>query len=765
MSMIILKPSSEHDAYSEAAEVFKKMYKSTVGKALTVTENDDGASDLVIIGSDAVNDFLMNEMFEGRISLNLGIRYGTDDYCIKSCQSEGRNFLILAGGRGRSTLYAVYDFFERFAGCHYFWDGDVIPHSDSLCTDNINIVESPRFEYRGLRYFAHRGLKRFQAEHWSFDDWKQEIDWMVKKRLNFFMLRIGMDDVWQRAFPDVVSYPDEFQNIEGYKDYDDRSDFWTLKYRGELRERVLDYARLLDLDYPVDCGTMTHWYSRTPQEFLEKVKPTLLVDNHYGHNSDTGKVWDFRIKENIDNYMRLTETMVENYEKRCDMFHTIGLGERKMFKDPHKNFSLKLFAYRRIAENIRKRYPNSKLLLASWDFVGWWKPEEVKALVQELDPERTLILDYTSDTNNPESSFLNWGIVGEFPWIFGLFHAYESESELRGAYDRMDERLRVAAEDPYCKGMILWPELSHSDPLILEYLTANAWNPLEKSLENITETFCKNRYRIHTSELNECWQKLLSFIKLGDWGGYSNNISVDDELYVERCPLWQAHSNIWTGAAEAVNFICENEKPYKKFYTAKIAQTVPTLPDAVSAIRQLANINAFNDPFVLRDSIDITQTVLSRMLNFLLATAIFNVNNRQTVQVCRQNYLTIIKCLADVLSLSSDYSIYYTLEAIKKTAPVNPRFELTLKHNICCGYCEQPAVELIYGRFIEEAEITFDWLLAENRGILPKPNADEIINRFFDTPLEELQPVRTHALDEVLHKAASAVEGAIKILT
>lgn len=204
-----------------------------------------------------------------------------------------------------------------------------------------------------------------------------------------------------------------------------------------------------------------------------------------------------------------------------------------MFKDPHKNFSLKFFAYRRIAENIRKCYPNSRILLASWDFVGWWKPEKVKALFQELDPERILILDYTSDTNNPESSFLNWGIVRKFPWIFGLFYTYESESELRGAYDRIDERLQVVADDPYCKGMILWPELSHSDPLILEYLTANAWNPLEKSVENITETFCKNRYRIHTSELNECWQQLLPFIKLGDWGGY-NNISYEKDY---NCPF------------------------------------------------------------------------------------------------------------------------------------------------------------------------------------------------------------------------------------
>jgi len=114
---------------------------------------------------------------------------------------------------------------------------------------DIDVVESPRFEYRGLRYFAHRGLKRFQAEHWSYEDWKREIDWMVKKRLNFFMLRIGMDDVWQRAFPKDVPYPEKYLEITGVdaEGYNDRSDFWTLKYRGELREKILEYARRCDL--------------------------------------------------------------------------------------------------------------------------------------------------------------------------------------------------------------------------------------------------------------------------------------------------------------------------------------------------------------------------------------------------------------------------------------------------------------------------------------------------------------------------------------
>jgi len=189
-----------------------------------------------------------------------------------------------------------------------------------------------------------------------------------------------------------------------------------LKYRGELKIKVLEYARELDLMYPTDCGTMTHWYSRTPIEFLENKKPTF-ADQEVAHytGSDTGKVFDFTKKENMDYYMKLTETMVNEHEKSTALFHTIGLGERRMYKDKDKNFALKLIAYRRIAENIRKRYPQSKLMLASWDFCGFWSSQEVASLFRELDPEHTILLDYSSDMNDPKHSFLTWGVVGKFP--------------------------------------------------------------------------------------------------------------------------------------------------------------------------------------------------------------------------------------------------------------------------------------------------------------------------------------------------------------
>jgi hypothetical protein len=58
--------------------------------------------------------------------------------------------------------------------------------------------------------------------------------------------------------------------------YDNRSLFWPLQYRSALRKKVMDYAFERGMMQPEDFGTMTHWYSRTPKQFLEKMNPPFL---------------------------------------------------------------------------------------------------------------------------------------------------------------------------------------------------------------------------------------------------------------------------------------------------------------------------------------------------------------------------------------------------------------------------------------------------------------------------------------------------------
>ena len=205
----ILCPRNAAKVYRHAADEFRDFYRAVTGRELEIVQEPAEGVPMVVIGSDCVNRFTRDAV-ERRLIAPLDLGAESDAYRIVSARDGKRDLLFLAGGNGRATLYAVYDFFERQAGCRYFWDGDVIPARETIQMTGLDVRETPHFYYRGLRYFAHRSLGRFQAEHWGPREWEREIDWMLKKRLNLFMLRIGMDDVFQKAFPDVRPRTDRF---------------------------------------------------------------------------------------------------------------------------------------------------------------------------------------------------------------------------------------------------------------------------------------------------------------------------------------------------------------------------------------------------------------------------------------------------------------------------------------------------------------------------------------------------------------------------
>ena len=757
MSLLILAPTGAAPAYTIAAQAFQSMYKSVTEITVPIAAQDDLTSDLIVIGSDSVNDYLMCQILDLKID-RLQLRYGTDDYCILSHKDGDRNVLILAGGRGRSTIYAVYDYFERFADCHYFWDGDVIPHKSTIPLENISVYESPRFEYRGLRYFAHRGLKRFQAEHWDFADWKQELTWMVKKRMNFFMLRIGMDDIWQKAFPEDVPYPEGYQTIP-MNGFHDRSDFWSLKHRGELRLQILQYARDLDLCFPVDCGTMTHWYSRTPQSFLDRKQPSFVTQEvSYYADGNTGNVFDFTNKEMMSYYTRLTETMVKEYEKDSSLFHTIGLGERSMFTDPKKNFALKNIAYRRISEEIRVRYPHAKLMLATWDFAGWWHASEVEQLTKELDPERTMILDYTCEVADPKSSFLNWGLVGKFPWIFGIFHAFESESELRGPYDRIQQRFALAADDSFCKGMIYWPELSHSDPLILQYLSENCWQPIKQDVRDVIATMCQTRYGRFARQMETCWQTALPVIKLGDWGSRTQR-SPDEPNYEDYANMTYSHTDLWTRLTLFLSRPESDDPVLKRFFVKrckKYADVKGVAADALAALP--GDISREADPFIFRDVIDLARTMLGRYMNLIIMAAVTESFEPVKLLELKRLYTKLLDTMIGILRCNPEFSMEDTMQQLKASAPVNPNFEITLKHNLCNNYCLQAAYEPAKYLYRKEIDAGFQYLLSSDadKNLLTQQR-EALLNEFWELPLAKMQDEPYTPLQNLLMDSVNAI--------
>jgi len=481
--------------------------------------------------------------------------------------------------------------------------------------------------------------------------------------------------------------------------------------------------------------------------------------------SDTGRVLDFTRKDMMAHYMKLTETMVQEHEQTSDLFHTIGLGERTMYRNGDKNFILKKIAYRRIAEEIRRRYPSSKLLLAGWDFVGWWRWGEVENLLKEMDPERTVILDYTADVADPKSSFLNWGVVGKFPWIFGLLHSFEAESELRGPYDRIEERFRVAVADPYCKGMVVWPELSHSDPLMLEYLAQNSWNPDGRSVEQILNTMCRDRYGSFADYMNTCWQAALPVIKLGDWGSRTQR-PADAPDYEDYCNMTYGHRDIWVSLTLFLKAEESQSPVLRKFYAKRMAKYRKVNANAIAALEGLtAEPAGFQNPFVFRDTVDLVRTVLGRYMNLMVMLAMDAPGQQEYLQSLKNAYVGLLEIMGQLLSLSPDFSMLKTLEALRETAPVNPDFEITLKHNLCNRYCFQAAYEPVTRLYTREAEVGFRWLMSDrtDRAALAA-RREALLDDFMNTPLADMTPDTQYDLEQVIRAAADAVKTAAALL-
>ena len=82
---------------------------------------------------------------------------GRDAYEIRSsAQMSGSKvsppaLVTITGFNLRSVWYGLYDLLERRGGCHWFWDGDVVPKRDSIDLSNLDVHEEAHFEYRAIR--------------------------------------------------------------------------------------------------------------------------------------------------------------------------------------------------------------------------------------------------------------------------------------------------------------------------------------------------------------------------------------------------------------------------------------------------------------------------------------------------------------------------------------------------------------------------------------------------------------------------------------
>ena len=755
-------PKTRHSEYEIAGQEFVKYYQAITGEALPIVNEDDGKSDIITFGGIAVNPLIARLVLNGKIP-ELGVRVSTEDYLIKTYFVEDRKILLLAGGLGRSTLYAVYHYFEKAYACRWYWDGEIVPKNTSRDVfEEISILERLKFAYRGLRYFVHRGCKRFQSEMWGFEDWKKEIDYLVKRKQNLFMLRIGQDDLFQRAFPDSVPYPTEETmdklHCQDGQGFNDRRLFWSLEYRGELRKKVMKYARDRGLMVPEDCGTMTHWYSRTPIEFIEKEKPTFFGEGRTTYHDESGKVFDVREDRNFNFYTKLTETSIREYGGSDELFHTIGFGERYFSEDKEVNRRMKKYVYERFLQYLKEEHPQSKVLIASWDIFYTYQPDEAQVMFQMFDKEQCIVFDYASDTAI-ENNFTNWGVVNHFPYVFGCFAGYEDQNDTMGYYFLTEERMKTAKADEACKGIIMWPELVHSDILMWEFIAQNSLSEKVLSAQEIIEKLCAERYVQENETMLDLWKRFYPIITLRHW-------SPNTEKHRWR-PQYHYAGFEWHYLAKLAN----GDEAESIIFDFPQDRALAAQDDAIYCLQKIAQISetALQNEFIRRDVTDMARTIIGRYAHVYLNAEAERIiacrkgeNREQEVYVLGEVVKGLLNCLSDVLSTHEDFSLAATLRDINKTEKIYEGFEETFKNNTSCLYCRQNVYESVKELFIPENEVVQEllrkgaphWTYGQDLKDEFKKASKEIFDKFQSKPLEEIDQEPKGDLKEAVMQAA-----------
>ncbi len=200
---------------------------------------------------------------------------GVEGSLVKAAARNNKKLIFLVGKTVAGSCNAVYSFLENELGVGFFIDGDRVPTHDAVSIRDLDRREVPLVPIRGL--FNHPTWKHPHANScrlWSWDSWKESIDWMRRKRFNVFLLFHDeggylWGDVIFRAFPELKKNDTTLTQF-----------VVDPAWRTELNHKIFQYARQSGLQIAYNL-----FYSQVPEFF---VPFHMELDTHPLHMRNVG---------------------------------------------------------------------------------------------------------------------------------------------------------------------------------------------------------------------------------------------------------------------------------------------------------------------------------------------------------------------------------------------------------------------------------------------------------------------------------------------
>ena len=395
----------------------------------------------ILIGRPETHPFVAQLIREGKVKLSADYP-GFDGFIIKTLPHT----VVLGGSTDPGTLYAVYYFLENFCHVGFFQDGEYIPQRSTITLNEIDVVERPHFE---IRQYLQACAFGYTTSYWEWEDWKRELDWMVKRYLNTMMLDWGHPE-WRRI-----------------ADYARKLGIKTILPGAGLGEVSEEFMR----QHPNVRYVKMQWIEAEPYFVIHPSDPMFVE-----RGAET-------IRRNIQTYGTDHIYNVDPY------------AEQTVFLPPEEVENMRAEFGRATAAYIRKADPQGIWYASGWALLAPpWPEETAKAFLEAIPKDMFYICDIWADEN---PIYKKYHYFYGRDWGFGVLHSFGGDDIMRGDLAGLIRRVQQLMDDPKadrCRAFYINPEMIHYNILYFDLAAKLSWNPRKVNLGDFLSSYALRRY-------------------------------------------------------------------------------------------------------------------------------------------------------------------------------------------------------------------------------------------------------------------------------
>ncbi|MDD5484237.1 MAG: alpha-N-acetylglucosaminidase TIM-barrel domain-containing protein, partial [Kiritimatiellae bacterium] len=541
-----------------AASEMAKYIETASGARLEITSNrpDINARNIILLGRTETNPIMMELARNGLFRLSPE-QPGLDGFIIKTVSRNGKNYLLVGGSMDRGTLYGVYHFLEKVLRAGFFWESERIPRQNTIRFGRIDIAEKPRFQ---IRQYPQGCVFTYNSRQWDIADWKREIDWMCKHKLN----RLYVPSDAHSPLADV-------NEIVKYARSVGLDTIFMLKFSvdEEFRKKH-PAARYLSIRY----GT-------TPYMELHPADPLFV--------SECGK----NIAAYVKKYGKGNTYRIEPYGERS--FDQLSPAERE---------ELKIDYARSVIAAVQAADPEGQLFMWSWAFSTWNK-NLIRRFLECFPDDNFYICDSYAET---WPIYKNNGYFYGKQWGFSVLRYFGGDDGMKGNLADLISRMKEVAEDPKagrCIAFFMEPELITYNSIYFELATQLGWNPQNVTLENYLRDYALRRYGPERADgMLAVLQELAKSV-------YGNSPG-SEALY--QFPRYEgSEGNMYHGHFSFWNIY--KEDVYALALSRAVRRSINNVPSLQAALQMALAQRDERNPCYLRDLTDIARQGLAEVFN------------------------------------------------------------------------------------------------------------------------------------------------------